>query len=284
MSDESQETPVQSLSKTEKRKLLRRLNHRKKEVREEALREITASAEALPRLLELHEAAGKFNMGQLLPALCGFSCSLFGVWLSSQGWHSGIVLCFCGYGFLWLNQRSSRAAVALSTAIHKSSDVRALPFFIDNYRNIGSWGANEELITALFARLKMTDASLLHPRHRDALNQYLRVQTFYSVHIKVAILKAYQQIGDDSALETVRALLERNNSVSDWNEAIVRQAAEECLPYLQQNAGQVTQMQTLLRAAAPPEKTEELLRPARGGADEPSETLLRAAHSPERKE
>ena len=287
MLNESQETPVKSLSEAEKRELLRRLNHRKKEVREETLREITASAEALPRLLELHEAEKKrskrLHFRLLLPVsgLQTFSFSLTANHFS--GWKRAIVF-LSGFGGALLCaailQSVSRttALSLLSDAICKCDDVRALPFFIATVENTALNGSQEEMLHRLLGLLRMKDSGLLQERHRKFLNRYLLRREEYNAFLKVAILEAYQQVGDESALQTVERLIAQRVGEYNGREERVHCAAEECLPYLQRNLGHVTQIQHLLRPSSPPEKQEELLRPARDIKED--KALLRASDSP----
>lgn len=280
MLNESPENSAKSLTEEEKRALLKKLNHRKEAVRFDTLREVKSSSEALPRLLELYEMARRYNKrlfrwGLLaFLAWCGVS-----IWLMHNAPFLGsLLLPFFAPLFSLFSSQRSPALVELPKAISEFCDIRALPFLIDQYEKTGYWGSNEVLTVSLFRNLRTKDSSLLQESHRKILNDYLSKNSFYSVHLKVAIVKAYEQVGDEASLRTVYALLARNRNGTDWNAALVRQAAEECLPYLQQNLRQVTQIQALLRPSSSPEKQEELLRPARDVKED--EALLRASDSP----
>ncbi len=176
----------------------------------------------------------------------------------------------------------SEALPLLADAIGKQSDLRVLPLLIDycEKRGLIYTEQEHEALLSLLKRLRTKDSVLLQERHRKFLNKYLLKKTDYNSSLKIAILEAYQQVGDESALQTVERLIAQRVGEYNGRGERVRRAAEECLPYLQRNLGHVTQIQTLLRPSSHPEKQEELLRPARDVREE-GEALLRASDSPE---
>jgi hypothetical protein len=89
--------------------------------------------------------------------------------------------------------------------------------------------------------------------------------------LKIAALRALEQVGDETALPVVEKLAK---SAGDTQ---VRFAAQECLPFLQQRADQVRVEQTLLRASGPGSSADVLLRPASNGAEAAPQQLLRAS-------
>jgi hypothetical protein len=164
-------------------------------------------------------------------------------------------------------------------AHHK--DKQVLPYLLEHGLEHGvmkdippDW---KPLLIQLLSELRTQDVNLLQESHRAKLNEYLLREIGYSLAIKMAILKAYQQVGDVSALTTVEKLIEQKKRYSSKSAVALCQAAKECLPYLQQNVGRVTEIQTLLRASSPNEKQEELLRPLQAEKPEEDSLLLRAS-------
>ncbi len=190
------------------------------------------------------------------------------------------LLIFFGFINLFFGYRHySRAFETAADTVSKRGDMRFIPLFL-KYWVIGSSGEDADggFLAKMLPQMKLKDSALLKPEHRRKLNRHLffapikrRVKT---TDLRLAILKAYEQIGDASSLEAVEELLTKNI------DAKLRDAAETCLLYLKQNVGRVAEVQTLLRASALPDKPEELLRPAREKREE--EPLLRPAMSPPR--
>ncbi len=167
-----------------------------------------------------------------------------------------------------------------------------------DHRHIGALVdllASEDLVTrrqaenALIRRLpelRATDASLL------TTNQHGRLLRILSLHVenplwkdvrevfkpangravelRVAILKALEQVGDGRAYMVVRGLAESKGRSPA--ERRIQAAAAECLPFLERRVQQEWQGKTLLRAAES-SSAEDLLRPAIGAGD--PELLLR---------
>ncbi len=129
----------------------------------------------------------------------------------------------------------------------------------------------ETKLTELLPRLQASDAHLLNPEQRSILNKSL-IQA-ESGFVK-AILKAYEQIGDSTAIPFVEKLTRGEGKAGGDAEVVA--AANACLPFLIQRAKQQEQSQTLLRAsegnAAAP---ENLLRPANATIETQPDTLLR---------
>jgi len=144
---------------------------------------------------------------------------------------------------------------------------------------LGDFGSREikAALVRLLPLLKSSDANLLTSRDRKHLNTFLGLDEyerddggFYGATLKIAVLRALQQIGDETALCAVERLAEsaRNRQV--------RSAAQECLPFLQQRSEQMRVEQTLLRASGPGGSPDALLRPARDGEEAAPQQLLRA--------
>ena len=121
-------------------------------------------------------------------------------------------------------------------------------------------------------RVQASDAQYLNADEMQALIDALRKQKGYP-GLMLALLKGLEQIGDERALANVEALT-RDTEIFPK----VRQAARDCLPYLQIRAEQAKQAQTLLRASSGYEiAPETLLRPASGvsAASNDAQELLR---------
>ncbi len=138
---------------------------------------------------------------------------------------------------------------------------------------------NESLrrsLSRLLPQLRASDKPHLLPHHITALNRELarchswKWESSEGLDYALAILKALEQVGDETSLPAVEKVL-----ATSKNEK-VREAAEACLPFLQQRA--VMGKHTLLRASN--HNTADLLLPASGSIVHEPDTLLRAATEP----
>jgi hypothetical protein len=131
--------------------------------------------------------------------------------------------------------------------------------------------AAHEKLPRLLRRLQASDALLLTAKQRDRLQLALMGNHKALV---LAILKAFEQVGDQAALPTVQKL-----AAGEWQAAqdsAVRAAAAECLPFLVQRIQQAGMSRTLLRPSdslSLPDET--LLHPAGASADTAPDELLR---------
>jgi hypothetical protein len=134
-----------------------------------------------------------------------------------------------------------------------------------------------ETLTRLLPRLQASDGGLLSPEQRDNLNQTLKKASLkQDTEFILAILQAWQQVGDEKALPHVERLGQlKNNSEAGQR---VREAAQACLPFLQERVEKARQAGTLLRPAESPNNfADSLLRPAPGAACADPQLLLRPA-------
>ncbi|HLK61121.1 MAG TPA: hypothetical protein VKU00_31455 [Chthonomonadaceae bacterium] len=161
----------------------------------------------------------------------------------------------------------------------------------------------ERALLALLPQLKTSDARLLNTRQRENLHSILidpsnvveaalkmdlnrrrraRTQQAYiekSRPLALALIQAYQQVGDERDLPVVQRLAEGNGVLA--KDAEIRAAAQNCLPFLQANAERNRTSQMLLRAAPPPSMTSaELLRPVAALSPNDPQQLLRATDQP----
>ncbi len=171
----------------------------------------------------------------------------------------------------------------------RAGGVRAIPSLIDSLssgRTPSSRKGIYNVLTHLLPQMQATDANLLTARRRRMLNFLLKLESrpkWWSMeHIELsftlAILKAYEQVGDPKAVPVVRKLA--NMRARTPRQRTIKQAAAECLPLLQSHTVPLDQNQTLLRAAGQSKAAAEvLLRPAAEAGNVPAEELLRAETS-----
>ena len=210
-----------------------------------------------------------------------------------------------------LTRRSYRSKKSLTDHIARTSAktqvgalVRALKVDGKAVKNIA-----KICLTDLLPTLNATDTDLLGERERDILIKTLAISPddkgyrdlteLWSaaakrreIEFRVAILKAYEQVGGAKELLLVSRLAEeipvvprfaRNlrakRSINKMGPEIAR-AAAECLPYLQIRANEELASRQLLRASSADSGTERtLLRPSGAESDIPAEQLLRAVES-----
>lgn len=133
-------------------------------------------------------------------------------------------------------------------------------------------------LVRILPRLQSSDSAGLLPRHITVLNIELnhcfipRLVSGAKVDYLLVVLKALEQVGDETSLPAVEKLIQTTDNEK------VREAAEACLPFLQERA--VLGKHTLLRAAS--HNSANLLVPAHGNERAETETdiLLRAAIEP----
>lgn len=178
------------------------------------------------------------------------------------------------------------------TATAKHREAASELASIDDIRAVGPMAASliidqketralvQGALIRLLPRLTATDSALLTSSQRERLNDVLsklatRVADSQREELCVAILKAYQQVGDESALPAVERLANNAGEVPLPSEVVV--AAQECLPFLQHRAEEQRNRHTLLRGSYVAEASPDtLLRPAQEVTQDPHQ-LLRAA-------
>ncbi|HZP81684.1 MAG TPA: hypothetical protein VFB21_08610 [Chthonomonadaceae bacterium] len=131
-------------------------------------------------------------------------------------------------------------------------------------------------LTTLLPRLQASDAALLDTEQRACLCRILTSSERALTDLKIAILRAFEQVGDSRALPLVERLAEGPGRTE--RQRRIRSAAKHCLPFLQERAAQEPFRQTLLRASlAAGVASDTLLRPAAPGVDAAAQHLLRAS-------
>lgn len=133
-----------------------------------------------------------------------------------------------------------------------------------------------QALTNLLPRMQASDTSHLSPAQRHCLNRALRGK---NIELILAILKAWEQVGDTSAISEVEKLA-AGRGHGGRNPKVVA-AAEECLPFLRQSAERQQVGAQLLRAAdAGPVSPDTLLRPSMPHTSaDPVDQLLRPTDS-----
>jgi hypothetical protein len=191
------------------------------------------------------------------------------------------------YPLLWLAIASLTVTLTLSlrgqfrlksmmNELAEAGDLRIIGPLIDIVPIMDSGSTNAMaalLLTRLLPQLKSSDATLLTDAQRANLGRAL-ARNLTNADFLVAALKALEQIGDGSALPVVESLASgKLKSVAPQR---VRQAAQECLPFLQTRSDQQRASQTLLRASGLSETAiDTLLRPAQGVVTTLDTELLR---------
>jgi hypothetical protein len=176
-------------------------------------------------------------------------------------------------GFIGITSVAITGAFAISPrhkrvieALAKHDDLRAIgpltDVLVTDDRHLQSRVAVK--LAALLPRLQASDAHLLAPAQHRILDRYLRSRKHPA--LAVAILKAYEQVGDARSLPAVERLADgRGRGRHDRR---LRAAADACLPYLRARAQAERDAQTLLRPASGPGEADPavLLRPAEPGS------------------
>lgn len=121
-------------------------------------------------------------------------------------------------------------------------------------------------------QMKASDAVFLSAAHHSILNKILRSQ---DIELILAVLKAWEQVGDAGAIPDVQNLAEGRGEVGQLPNVV--RAAKECLPFLLQSTQRQQVGSQLLRPAnANLTPTDVLLRPVQPHAStDSSEQLLR---------
>ena len=169
-----------------------------------------------------------------------------------------------------VSQRQKAASVRLALFNH----VRVVGPLAEalGYQDKGVQSIAAKKLTELLPQMKASDASLISPEQRGALNKALRGK---NIELILAILKAWEQVGDTKAIEEVEKLA-AGRGYGGRNPKVVA-AAQECLPFLRQSAERQQVSAQLLRASdGNLTPSDVLLRPAMPRAStEPADQLLR---------
>ncbi len=131
-------------------------------------------------------------------------------------------------------------------------------------------------LTVLLPLLKANHASLLSAEQRNCLHRELTLQNARSQSdLIVAILQAFQQVGDSAAIPYVERLADTKPRTPQEQKVV--QEAKECLPYLRLCALNNTASHSLLRASSLTDTAaaDQLLRASWDNLETKPEQLLR---------
>ena len=132
-------------------------------------------------------------------------------------------------------------------------------------------------LTNLLPQLRASDAGLLAAHQRECLHRVLKMRNAgFESPLMLAILNGLEQVGDAAAIPHVERLAASPALTSKQRR--VKEAAEQCLPFLRDRADATRGSSMLLRASTPREivASELLLRPATSVGASEAEELLRA--------
>ena len=168
-------------------------------------------------------------------------------------------------------------------SLEREGGLRAISTLLDAFNISSSVGHRKSAmraLTTLLPQLKASDANLLTPSNRHTLNVLIGSSLLPSKlggvdhAFALAVLKAYEQVGDAKAVPVVVRLA--NCRPRNTRQREIQKAAAECLPLLRANSGEVASTQTLLRASTRHAGTPDtLLRPAASLSSIPPAELLR---------
>ncbi len=178
----------------------------------------------------------------------------------------------------------------LMTQLIEKVDVRSIGPLIDSL-GIADERYTEivkDALTQLLLQLGPGDSDILNDSHRARLCKVLETpleSTFHkdvrellqpanekAVKYRIAILRAFEQVGDKQALPIVTALAGKTPK-TDGEQRIV-EVANECLPLIHLRTEEAVKRNTLLRASQLPE-SDSLLRGVAGGSTSNPDELLR---------
>jgi hypothetical protein len=275
------------------RKAVEKLNSKKEDQRAEAEQQLQALGDKkLEELLAFLTAEAKkrrdrrkwvaIGVGSYMTFMVGTAIFTHNTaMLGSMGSMTGIIA-----AVLAMSQAQKNA----TKEIAEEEDIRIIPFLVEGLESQDKDLTNiaQERLPALLPRLKESDAELLSKEHRAVLNRVLGSATGkWRIHSRkpellCAILKGYEQVGDADALPAVEKLAKGEGMAA--LELKVKQAANDCLPFLRERIERLEAQHTLLRASSASSyaQPEELLRPVITNQIEiPAEELLRASQKDE---
>lgn len=179
----------------------------------------------------------------------------------------------------------SSKRVAMLRKQAQQRDIKAVGMFAEAL----SWPETDlqyeaaSALTVLLPLLKANHASLLSAEQRDCLHHVLLLKNA-RMHgdLMIAILKAFQQVGDSAAVPVVERLANARPFTAQERKVVAE--AQECLPYLRLCAVNNSASHSLLRASSLGDysATDNLLRPAWENPETRPEQLLRPSEKDSR--
>lgn len=264
--------------------LLRRLSSRKEAARAEALREARAlPPEDLLELVRLTHRSGSRAWKQA-GKISGIVVTLYFLEqvFNQKLYPLDVALIALSMPIsLRLSSAATSRQQALAKLLEEVEDVRfigpalALLHPVET-RDKATKQVARSVLKRLLPRLTATDHDLLTSAQKHSLLILLTMR-YDDVDLTLAILKALEQIGDEKAIPVVEEL--SHEPAASVNMRRVRDAANDCLPFLRARVKQAEQSQMLLRASMP-DAPDTLLRAASAQPDvTPAEELLRPQES-----
>ena len=169
----------------------------------------------------------------------------------------------------------------LAECIKDIDDLNALPALIEllEFSNPTVQKAITPPVTRLLSRLRASDAYLLGFLHRTALARTLNTPRTRKLPpaFFVAVLEAFEQIGDSQVLPTVAWLAQGKGAGGDHPP--IQEAAKACQAHLEEQLRRHQAPYLLLRPSSLAEAPQNLLRPVASAPDSAPHELLRADNS-----
>lgn len=184
---------------------------------------------------------------------------LLGLLLATLNWplhlHPTIVMLYAALSVAgatiwqkWNLAKGAPNAEAIRT-LAQFNDLRAIGPLVEalEWSDSKTRRVAEHALINLLPHLQSGDDDCLNARQRAILCRALRGKKAPFI---IAILKAFEQVGDAKAIPIVERLAE--GYVTSSEEKLIRRTAQECLPYLRQRAEQEMALRTMLRPSSVP--------------------------------
>lgn len=204
----------------------------------------------------------------------------------------GVAACFAYQGF-----RKRRTALAAHLLRTKSIGNTTLLIDALNVPDTSVRDLAQQALIELLPTLQASDTDLIGDAQRITMMRLLSTPAHYfyryireifsqsayrrEVAVRIAILKALEQVGGAKELPVVERLASGGDTADDEGLKTlpeIQAAAKACLPYLVVRAQQQNVREQLLRpSSADVVSADTLLRPAKSASNEPEDQLLRAS-------
>ena len=264
--------------------LVERLNSRNKTVFNDAVQKLThldeISVEILLTLLKAQNQRDKrlFRGGVFLFFFINFGLSSLPWGNSSQRATLGTLFAFAFfillYGFM---ERKNHLLKFLS----RVNDVRFVGVLTDalSHSHKPTRIAVRNALIRLLPRVKHSDTKYLTLERRKILMRQFEMGD-YHLPLLHAIIKGMEQTGGEEAIPAISRVASGHSLASKYPR--MKEAAQECLPYLQARAAGKELRDTLLRASHDTTVEQTLLRTSESATPEEERQLLRPQTMPPR--
>ncbi|HEV2471679.1 MAG TPA: hypothetical protein VGS41_03375, partial [Chthonomonadales bacterium] len=264
-------------------RLLDALGSRRKAVRRAAAVELGSlapeSLEPLLRALSMESRRRSARRKTILGCVAGWYALVLLTSAVTHQWGLCITL-GSETGLVVWSFAATRRQKKAATVLPLFRDVRAVGALAEGleYHDAKVRKDVELALIPLLYQVKASDAQYVSTPQMRCL---IRALKSTNDSLVLATLKAFEQIGDETAIPNVERLASGGGRAAE-NPSLMH-ASQECLPCLGRRAELHRAQQSLLRASAPEAASQQtLLRPALGGrSDDDPCTLLRGASSDE---